>query len=175
MCTLGGGEGEHALRDVHPDHLGRARVGQVRGELAHAAAEIEHALSLEGGEKPHEVGVLDGPGPPRSESLQPRVAGEELWVVVDVLRSTHRRPPKRRARQSRHDRRGGAKLMRSAPACTSRARGGSAGQRMVTAARFPPAPVRYVAATCAPALGCWPCCPSPKRRRADPSSLRLTT
>ena len=112
----GGGEGEHARRDVHPDHLGRALLRQVRGELAHAAAQVEHALSLESREKPHEVGVLGGLRPARSEALEAGIAGEEFGVVVDVLRSAHHRRPSSRARQSRQDRRGGAKLMRPGPA-----------------------------------------------------------
>ena len=70
MRMRGGGEGEHPLRDVHADHFGGACLRHVRGELAHAAAEVEHPPSLETREKPHEVGVLGGLRPARSESLE---------------------------------------------------------------------------------------------------------
>src|SRR5437667_37803 len=163
MRMRGGGEGEHPLRVVHPDHRGGACLRQGRGELGHAAAEVERAPSLEGWKEPHEVSVLGGLRPARSESLEARVAGEELRVVVDVLRRAHGRPPSSRARQSRHERRGGPNLRCPGPACISRASGGTGGQRIVTAARLPCAPVPRVAWTRPPAGGYSPCWPSAAR------------
>src|SRR5262244_4045846 len=85
MRALRLGDREHALGDVHADDLGRPLLGQVQGELAEPAAEIEHALAVDVWEKSYEVRVLDGARPAGAEALERRVASEEFRVVVDVL------------------------------------------------------------------------------------------
>ena len=82
---------EHALGEVHGHDLARASRARLAGEVAHAAAEVQHArVAQRGGQQALEGRPLVHGGEAELRARQARVAREELRVVVDVLRAAHR-------------------------------------------------------------------------------------
>ena len=55
-------------------------------ELSGPAAEIQHPPTVYLGQERQQISMLHRPLPPGSEPLEGRIAGEETWVVIDVLR-----------------------------------------------------------------------------------------
>ena len=78
---------QHALGQVHADHLPRAPRARLACEIAETAAEIEHApVRQRGRQQPLERRPFVDNAEPVLRSRQLRVAGEEVGIVVDVLR-----------------------------------------------------------------------------------------
>ncbi len=83
-------EGEHPLREVDADHLGGAGLGEVERPLPGAAPEVQRAQAGHVRQQRLERLVLVGVRPALAEAGQACVPGEELRVVVQVLRFGHR-------------------------------------------------------------------------------------
>src|SRR5688500_5785943 len=86
MRPLGFRDLEHSLGEVEADDLGGAGLGDVKCELAGAATNVEGTSAGHVREERDEGSVLVGRAPVLAESLEQRVAREELRVIVDVLR-----------------------------------------------------------------------------------------
>jgi hypothetical protein len=79
MCPFASRDGQHPFRNVDTDDLRRSARGEVVRKLTGAAAEVEDARRPSTSRQHRrQIGVLERPRPPGSESLELRVPGEEL-------------------------------------------------------------------------------------------------
>jgi hypothetical protein len=85
MGPFGRRQRQHPLGHVHADHLGGSGRREA-GELSGAAAEIQHAPTVDLRQDGQQIRPLGSALPPAAESLEGRIAGKEDRVVVDVLR-----------------------------------------------------------------------------------------